>query len=152
MLQCIEKDENSFTNPVKDMGYDDYKLWLIQQDDWSRGINLEKGYVPQTIYWLYVDDKPVGIGKIRHSLTDSSREFGGNVGYAISNKHRGNGYGTILLKKLFEQCVKLNVKEVLLSVEKYNYASKTVIEKCGGKLVRENQKGWFYKVEEMSEY
>lgn len=54
MLKKIEAVENSFTNPVKNMNYQEYKNWLLQQDQWRRGINLPKGYVKQTIYWLYI--------------------------------------------------------------------------------------------------
>lgn len=63
MLKKIEAVENSFTNPVKNMNYQEYKNWLLLQDQWRRGINLPNGYVKQTIYWLYIDEIPVGIGK-----------------------------------------------------------------------------------------
>ena len=48
MLQHIGRQENDFTNPVHDMNYKEFKVWLKQQDDWSRGENLPQGYVPQT--------------------------------------------------------------------------------------------------------
>ena len=32
MLQHIEKIENAFTNPVNGMSFDEYLLWLKQQD------------------------------------------------------------------------------------------------------------------------
>lgn len=86
MLKKIEAVENSFTNPVKNMNYQEYKNWLLQQDQWRRDVNLPNGYVKQTIYWLYIDEIPVGIGKIRQELTDNSRNNGGNIGYAISSE------------------------------------------------------------------
>lgn len=145
MLQTIGTNENEFKNPVNGMTFKDYKKWLKQQYDWSRGENLPDGYVRQTCYWLMVKDIPVGIGKIRHSLTDQSRQIGGNIGYAISSEHRGKGYGTILLKKLIEKTNELGISEKLLTVEKYNYASKKVIEKNGGKLIKENEHRWFFE-------
>lgn len=144
MLQHIGENENEFKNPVKGMNYDEYKQWLKQQDDWSRGENLPDGYVGQTIFWLYDNNLPVGIGKIRHALTDSSRQIGGNIGYAISDKYRGKGYGTIMLKMLLEKAREMNVREKLLTVEKNNPASKRVIEKNGGKLIAENDERWFF--------
>ena len=84
LLQSIDTNENEFKNPVNGMTYDQYKMWLIQQNDWSNDLNLPDGYVGQTIFWLYDSEKPIGMGKIRHKLTDSSREAGGNIGYAIS--------------------------------------------------------------------
>ena len=65
MLKGIQSVENSFTNPVHDMDYTKFKNWLVQQDDWSKEINLPEGYVGQTIFWLIDDETPVGIGKIR---------------------------------------------------------------------------------------
>ena len=145
MLQTIEANENEFKNPVNGMTFDEFKNWLNQQNDWSSGENLPKGFVRQTCYWLLVNDIPVGIGKIRHSLTSQSRQIGGNIGYAISSMYRGKGYGFILLKKLIEKANELGIKDKLLTVEKYNYASKKVIEKNGGKLIKENEHRWYYE-------
>lgn len=144
MLQYIGENENAFSNPVHGMSFDCYKQWLVQQYDWSIEKNLPGGYVGQTIYWLYDNDTPVGIGKIRHALTEHSRTIGGNIGYAISNKYRGKGYGTIILKMLLEKAKEMNIKEKLLTVEKSNPTSKRVIEKNGGKLIGENEERWFF--------
>ena len=146
MLKNIESNENEFTNPVKDMTYSEYKDWLILMDNWSNGKNLKKGYVPQTIFWLYNDDIPVGFGKIRHQLTDTSRKFGGNIGYAIAKSYRGKGYATIFLSKLVEKANQLNINEKILTVEKYNPASKKVIEKNGGKVIEENEHRWILEI------
>lgn len=146
MLQHIEREENAFTNPVNGMSFDEYLLWLKQQDDWSKGDNLPKGYVAQTIFWLMDGETPVGIGKIRHVLTESSRIFGGNIGYAISSQHRGLGYGTTIVKELFKQADKMGIKERILTVEKYNYASKRVIENNKGTLFDENEFRWYFKI------
>lgn len=144
MLQHIGKEENAFTNPVNGMDYTGYKGWLKQQHDWSNGENLPKGYVGQTVFWLYNGDIPVGIGKIRHSLTESSRSCGGNIGYAISSEYRGCGFGSFLLGELLRKADEMGIKEKILTVEKYNNASKKVIEKNGGVLCNENEFRWFF--------
>ena len=144
LLQHIGEEENAFKNPVKKMSYDEFKLWLVQQDAWSRNENLPNGYVGQTCFWLMVDDVPVAFGKIRHALTPSSRMQGGNIGYAVSSEYRGMGYGTKILNLLLQKAEEMNIQEKLLSVEKFNLASKRVIEKNGGRLVSENQYRWFF--------
>lgn len=146
MLKDIEINENEFTNPVKDMNFEEYKEWLILMDNWSKGKELKEGYVSQTIFWLFDDEIPVGIGKIRHKLTEASRAFGGNIGYAIAKKYRGKGYATIFLNKLIEEANKLNVHEKILTVEKYNNPSKRVIEKNGGIIIDENDKRWILEI------
>lgn len=144
MLQHIEKEENAFTNPVNGMSFDEYKKWLEQQHNWSMGKDLPTGYVSQTIFWLYDHDIPVGIGKIRHSVTNKSRIKGGNIGYAVSLEFRGRGYGYVLLKELLQKANELEIKEKILTVEKNNIASKKIIEKNGGTLYDENESRWFF--------
>ncbi len=145
MLQHIDKVENAFHNPANGMSFEEFKKWLKQQDDWSRNENLPAGYVGQTCFWLVVDNVPVGFGKIRHALTSQSKQIGGNIGYAVSSLYRGKGYGSILLHKLLEKADEMRVEEKLLTVEKYNYASKRVIEKNGGQMVLENDYRWFFE-------
>lgn len=144
LLQHIGEEENAFKNPVKNMSYDEFKQWLVQQDAWSRNESLPDGYVGQTCFWLMVNNVPVAFGKIRHNLTAASRTQGGNIGYAVSSEYRGKGYGTKILNLLIQKAEEMNIQEKLLSVEKYNMASKRVIEKNGGRLVSENQYRWFF--------
>lgn len=146
LLQDIGNCENSFTNPVRRMDFEEYKKWLSQQEEWSEGRNLPEGYVAQTIYWLMDGGVPVGIGKIRHGLTAASREFGGNVGYAIGSAYRGRGYGKAILGFLLEEAKKMELDEILLTVDKGNEASKKVVEANGGVLVRENPERWYFRV------
>lgn len=143
MLQHIGRQENDFTNPVHDMTYDEFKLWLKRQDDWSKGKNLPQGYVPQVCYWLIVDGKPVGFGKIRMGLTEQSRLEGGNLGYAVDSRQRGNGYGSKLLELLLIKAKEFELTNPLITVKKYNIASKRVAELNGAKLIKETE-GWWY--------
>ena len=145
MLQRIGPCENEFKNTAHGLNYQQYKEWLKQQDDWSMGLNLPDGYVAQTIFWLFDDNQPVGIGKIRHELNNHSRMIGGNIGYAISSEYRGRGYGSVLLKELLRKADEMGVEEKILTVEKYNYASKKVIENNGGKLFDENELRWYFE-------
>ena len=145
MLKDIRSIENSFTNPVRDMNYTDYKAWLLQQDKWSRGVDLPKGFVPQTIYWLFDNTTPIGIGKIRHGLNQQSRKAGGNIGYAIRTSKRGQGYGVILLKYLLKEARLMGIDEILLTVDKGNFASKRICEKNNGVLVGENCERWYFR-------
>ena len=59
LLQKIGEKENDFTNPVHNMSFEQYKVWLVEQDNWSKGRELPQGYVPQHCFWLIVDDIPV---------------------------------------------------------------------------------------------
>lgn len=145
LLQRIGKNENAFSNPVSGMTFDQYKKWLKEWDSWSKGDSLPDGFVPQVSYWLMYKGEPVGFGKIRHDLTESSRAFGGNIGYAIDPNHRGKGFASEFLRLMLIKAREMNVQEILLTVEKYNYASKRVCEKNSGELCGENELRWFFK-------
>ena len=116
MLCRIGPEENSFTNPVHGMSYEEFKQWLIEQEKWGRGEDLPQGYVRQSIYWLRADNGLVGVGKIRHALTENARLKGGNVGYAIDPKHRGKGFGTVLLRLLLSKMREAGIDEILLTI------------------------------------
>ncbi len=145
MLQKIGKEENEFHNDVNGMSYDEFKQWLVVQHNWSLGIGLPKGYVKQWTFWLYVEGTPVGYGKLRESLTESSRRLGGNIGYAISLPERGKGYGSILFQKLLDKAKELKIETIISTVEKKNPVSKRVQDKCGGVLIEENDERWFFR-------
>ena len=106
MLQEIETDEYGFTNEVKGLSFQQYKKWLKKQDDYSKELNLPENFIPQTTYFFYLDNNPVGIARIRHYPADFLEKQGvGNFGYAIAKSYRGKGYGSILFAKMLEKCL-----------------------------------------------
>lgn len=135
MLQEIPADENGYVNRVNGMSYEEYKAWLAREEANARKTEIEDGWkVPQSTYWLYVDGRPIGQGRIRHFLTDALREAGGNIGYVVRPTSRGKGYGTILLRELMKEAAKLGIERALVTVHNDNPASIRVAMKNGGKL------------------
>ena len=132
MLQQIDKEENAFTNDVKDLSYDQFIDWVKIMIDWSNGINLPIGYVKQSTYIAYLNDVPVGIGKIRHELTETTRKSGGNIGFAIAKQYRGRGFGTKLMNQLVSEARMIGVDEIIATVKKDNLSSQKAIERNGG--------------------
>lgn len=133
MLQAIPANENGFMNGVNGMNYDEYRAWLINQDANSRKTEIEDGWkVPQTTFWLYVNGSPVGVGKIRHFLTDKLRQEGGHIGYAIAPGERGKGYGKLLLRELLGEAKKIGVDRALITVQNGNTPSVKVALANGG--------------------
>ena len=146
LLQTIGKEENAFHNDVNGMSYQEFREWLVLQEAWAKGERLPKGYVRQWTFWLCVDDVPVGYGKLREHVTESSRLLGGNIGYAIGADYRGKGYGTVLFELLLAKAEELQLKEIVSTVEKNNLPSRRVHEKCGMLLLEETPERWvFYK-------
>ena len=102
MLQGIENGENGFMNVVKGMTFDEYKQWLIEQDDHHLGLNLPEGWIPDTTYFLYDNDIPIGIGRVRHGTNEYLQKVvgAGEIGYGISKNYRGKGYGKKFLEEI----------------------------------------------------
>lgn len=144
MLQKIGPSENEFHNIVNGMTYGDFKNWLLMQHDWSLGINLPEGYVRQWTFWLMDNGLPVGYGKLREKVTDESRKFGGNIGFAIVPEYRGKGFGYTLFQLLIRTAKERHIEELFSTVEKYNYSSKRIHEKCGGILINEDDIRWYF--------
>ena len=137
MLQEIPKEENGFMNSVNGRRFEEFKQWLIRSDALSKAKGLEDGWkVPQNVYWLYADGYPVGFGKLRHFLTDSLREKGGHIGYAIRPSQRNKGYGTILLKMIIEEAKKMNMDKMLVTIRNDNTPSIKVALNNNGKVER----------------
>jgi len=134
MLQEIEANEYGFTNEVNGMLFDEYKEWLVRQDDYSKARNLPENYIPQTTYFLYVDEQPVGIARIRHYSSDFLEGQGvGNFGYGIAKPHRGKGYGDVLFMHVLSACKTLGYAKVKSFVHIDNAASNRVFIKNGAK-------------------
>ena len=148
MLQEIPGDEHGYVNGVHGMSYEEYKAWLVREEENAKKTEIEDGWkVPQSTYWLYVDGRPVGQGKIRHFLTDALREAGGNIGYAVRPTERGKGYGTLLLRELMKEAAKLGIDRALVTVHNDNPASIRVALKNGGVIGRTNDLRRFIWVE-----
>ncbi len=76
----------------------------------------------------------MGIGKVRHSLTDALLESGGNVGYAIRPTARNRGLAKKLLSCLIVESKKIGAGKLLLTIRNQNIASIHVALANGGKI------------------
>lgn len=146
MLQEIASNDNGFHNKVYGMSYDQFKGWLEREYSVDNG-NLENWMVPQSSYWLYDDEKPIGYGRIRHCLNDKLIETSGHIGYAIRGTEREKGYGIKILTLLLEECKKLNIKKVQIGANSDNIASNRIILKHGGVLIRSSNSKNFYHID-----
>ena len=136
MLQTIDALEYGFTNPVNGMQYDEYKNWLIKEDNISKSLNLPENWIPQTTYFLYVNNQPVGIARIRHYASEMLEKQGvGNLGYGIGKPHRGKGYGHILFREVLQKCKEMGYTKIRSFVYIENTASNQIFIKNGAQFV-----------------
>lgn len=114
--------------------YEDFEEWLRFDKNLRNGKNIPDGYVEATTYFVIEDHQMIGTVNIRHLLNDSLLQRGGHVGYSVLVSRRRQGIATQILKFAIQECHKMGIKDILVTCQKENIASKKTIEKCGGQL------------------
>ena len=87
--------ENGFGNEFADLSYSGFRdigIRIMQES--ARGINLKPGRVPQTYFFLWDDDKIVGLFKVRHYLNSALSSGSGHIGFGIIREYRGQHYAS----------------------------------------------------------
>ena len=118
---------------------DNFDSLISELDGYTRGKNMQPGFVPHTTFWLIENtieglSEVVGCTNIRHDLTAKLRLEGGHIGYGIRPSCRGKGYGTEILKLALIEASNLGHKKVLVTCDKDNIRSARVIQRNGGEL------------------
>jgi len=113
--------------------------WLKKTIEHSKGINLEKGRVPSTQYYLFrvSDGKIVGTVDIRHKLNKTLLKLGGNIGYSVAPSERRKGHASFMLSEALKICKKMGMEKVLVTCKVENIGSAKTIQKNGGVLENE---------------
>ena len=109
--------------------------------DFENRLKIKYGgdYVPSEVFLgiRLIDDKVVGIIDYRHPLSPYLKQYGGNIGYSILPSERKKGYASQMLKLLLPICREFGEKQVLITCDKTNDASRLTIVKNGGILENE---------------
>jgi predicted acetyltransferase len=134
MIQEIGEGENGFVNSFNTENMEAFQAGIHTNYDYARGVNMPPNYVPQTIYWLYANGRPVGYGKLRHYLNESLMKHGGHIGYIVRPTERGQGFGTRILQELLKRAQEKGIERALLTCDDVNLRSRKVIETNGGRL------------------
>lgn len=146
LLQGIDKDDNGFHNNAYGIGFEEFQVWFNNEYEVDNG-KLESFMVPQTSYWLYDDETPVGYGRLRHYLNESLAATSGHIGYAIAKPYRGRGFGRKILSLLMEEASALGIRELQVGANKNNLLSNRVILSNGGILFKETKDKSFYHID-----
>jgi predicted acetyltransferase len=144
LLQDIPP-EFGFMNEMFGKSREAFRDWLALHAAMARGEQVPSGFVPSSGFWLFVDERPVGYGKMRHHLNEKLLEHGGHIGFAVRRSARGKGYGRLLLRELLAAAAAHGIDRALLTCDEANVRSIRTIEGCGGVLedVREGRRRYW---------
>ncbi len=143
----IPVDENGFTNEWHGCTREAFDEVVRRRIAYSKGEELQEGYVPETFLYLWKDEEIVGEFRIRHFLCDSLREGAGHIGYFIGKEYRGHGYATEGLRLTLEIAKKIvPEEEIYLRVNKDNPASLKVMLKNGGVIHHEDEEKIYVRI------
>ena len=147
-VRDMPEDENGLTNAWSGISHDDFEnTALPDMLRFSRGENLPDWMVPETFLFLWEDDTIVGQFRIRHYLNDALREGGGHIGQFIKKEFRGKGYGTKGLALTLEVARTIVPEdEFYLRVNRDNPASLKVMQKNGGRIVKEDDEHYYVRI------
>ena len=141
-----DSDEESFKSAVGEFANDvppwqfafdfnpdaDFPSYVTKVNDWSKGIGVPEGFVPNSFFVGVVNGQIIGRLSLRHELNEFLRSFGGHIGYGVIPSQRGKGYATEMLRQALPICAQLGIDQALVSCDVDNYASQKVIERNGG--------------------
>jgi len=95
----------------------------------------DKGFVPSYEFDIYWNSEKVGEIRLRIGYTDWLY-FSGQVGYEITETHRGKGYALRACRLLVPVARFHEMNKLLIAVDDGNKASYRVCEKLGARFVR----------------
>ncbi len=110
----------------------DFADYVAKLANWSRGVDLPAGFVPNTFYVAVDGGTVVGRVSLRHRLNDFLRRIGGHVGYGVRPGCRRRGYATAMLRQALPIAAAKGIARVLITCDVDNVGSRKVIERCGG--------------------
>ncbi|MDR3238470.1 MAG: GNAT family N-acetyltransferase [Clostridiales bacterium] len=106
-------------------------LRRLQEMEQSRP--LPPGLTPTSYYWLLNGSDFIGVGCLRHGLTDGLEKRGGHIGCAIRPALRNKGWGVKFLSLLLREAGRHGIKYALLTCDESDAASLKVMRKSGGR-------------------
>jgi [ribosomal protein S5]-alanine N-acetyltransferase len=95
----------------------------------------EKKYVPAYEFAICRGGEKIGHINLRIGYTDGLY-YGGQIGYGIDEKYRGNGYAAAACRLLTPVAKAHGMKKLLITNNPVNTASRRVCEKLGAQLLR----------------
>lgn len=120
-----------------DLAREDFGQFVREADEEAAGIGHPPGIPPQTTFVLVGGGDVLGEVRYRPQLDEPYEQFNGHAAYNLRPSARGRGVATAGLGLLVDRARADGLPGMLLTVEGDNPASVRVIEKNGGRHLRD---------------
>ncbi|WP_088282361.1 GNAT family N-acetyltransferase [Kineosporia sp. A_224] len=137
MLDEFDRAGDGYPYNDADLAREDFGQFVREADEEAAGIGLPQGIPPQTTFVLVADGVVLGEVRYRPRLDEPYEQFHGHAAYNIRHSARGRGVATTGLGLLIDRARADGLPGMLLTVEGDNPASVRVIEKNGGRHLRD---------------
>ena len=154
----IEEEFNLFSSlPYVDKGFRNYYYGIPREEFRDKCldfiINLDlltepKGpYTPQTTYFLWLDNKIIGIFTVMHELSEFQKAHDGHIAYEILKEYRGQGYATKGLSLVIKEALNyIKEDEIYMHTTKDNPESLKVMLNNGAYISSETERDYFTRI------
>lgn len=112
----------------------DFPAYVAAQRARADAANLPPDQIPETVYWLAEGETFIGRLSIRATHDEALIRTFGNIGSMIRPSRHRMGYGTAILALALPAAQALGLTRVLVTCDEDNLASRTIIERNGGRL------------------
>lgn len=147
-IKKIPSGENGFQNKYANASKEEFVNVIIPKlIKSSQGIDIEEGKVPDTYFFLWNNDRIVGLFKVRHCLNERLRNGAGHIGFGILPEERRKGYSSIGLALAIEELKKvIKEDEIYMSCEKDNEASLKAQLNCGAYIHHSDNEHFYTRI------
>jgi len=129
LTECFNSGLNKYQTAALDA-----KSYLENIIAHEQGKNLPSNTPATASYFCLINDEVVGTIRYRRGNSDFIQQVIGHTGYDTKPSARGQGVAKFMLSWLQEQIL---TEHIIVTCEHDNFASKKVIESCGGQFLNQ---------------
>ena len=118
-------------NPIESLDYDSL---LKVVDDYSKGIIFDYDldyFESSDFYFIFDEDKLIGVGEIRHNLKPLGEETIGHIACGIRPSERKKGYALLAFEKMIKTAHEEGLEEVIMCHYSENEITPKILNKLG---------------------
>lgn len=147
-IQAVPYSETGFFNLYLYISKENFnELCIKQLIKLSNLQDINGSLKPMTTYFLWLNNKIIGIYHILHKLDEKLKNTDGHISYTILKEYRNQGYASKGLELVLEKAKKIiKEDEIYMHTSKNNIASLKVQLNNGAYIVKETENDYYTRI------